>query len=85
MQLDLSNVEQDVESLIDAALAAVPGNPIVLAPVERAVVHAVLTGVVHLVDAKLTANAPNSAYPPVQRPAETTAGPTWLQRFGARL
>lgn len=85
MELDLTNIENDVETLIDTAIAAVPGNPIVLAPVERAVVHAILTGVLHLVDAKLTANAPASVYPSVARPAETAAAPTWLQRFGQKL
>ncbi len=85
MELDLTNVETDVEALIDAALLAVPGNPIVLAPVERGIIHAVLTGIVHLIDSKLAANAPASVYPTVSRPAETAAKPSWLATFGAKL
>lgn len=61
MQLNLSNVEVDLEQIVDSAIGFIPGNPAFAAPLEKEAIHWLLTYGFAFIQAKVNSPATTPA------------------------
>jgi len=63
MNIDLGNIEPQLEEVLDTVVAAVPGNPALAVPAEKAILHGLMVGLMHLLagNGSATASAAGAA------------------------